>query len=45
MRMILLHDRRYLIVVDQSGRAVGYVSMSDQLRVSKTRVEDESLVE
>jgi len=45
MRLILLHERRFLIVVNESGKPVGYVSMSDLLRVNKTKVEDESLIE
>ncbi len=45
MRVILLHGRRFLIVVDGAGRPLGYLSMSDLLRVNKVKVEDESLVE
>lgn len=45
LRIMLLHDRRFLIATDTSGRAVGYVSMGDLLRATKGKVEDESLVE
>jgi H+/Cl- antiporter ClcA len=45
MRLMTLHDLRFMIVVDAEGKPIGYVSRSDVLKASKAKIEDESLIE
>jgi chloride channel protein, CIC family len=45
LRIMTLNDVPYLIVIDEKGQPVGYVSRGDLTRAQKHKIEDESLVE
>jgi H+/Cl- antiporter ClcA len=45
MRLMTLHDLRFMVVVDAAGRPSGYVSRSDILKASRAKIQDESLIE
>lgn len=44
-REMILHNVRFLIVVDRNGELSGYLSLSDLVRAQKHKIEDETIVE
>lgn len=45
MRLMTLHDLRFMIVVGADGAPAGYISRSDIMKAAKSKIQDESLVE
>ena len=44
-RLMTLNDAAMLIVVDENGAPVGYVSRSDLFRAQKSKIADDTIVE
>ena len=45
LRLMALNDAAFLVVVDDKGKAVGYVSRGDLIRAQKDKVADDTIIE
>jgi CBS domain-containing protein len=45
LRIMTLNDAAFLIVVDKKGKAVGYVSRGDLIKVQKDKIADDTIIE
>jgi len=45
LRLMSLHDQSFVVIIDNGGNLVGYVSRGDVTRALKRKIEDETLVE
>jgi H+/Cl- antiporter ClcA len=45
LRIMTLNDAPFLIVVDENGEAVGYVSRGDMIKAQKEKIADDTIIE